>query len=79
MSLRALVSSDIVLSPSSNFESLSVSFGRFVFFKYSFRFISDSGSSLLLYNFCKKFQLLLQIHFDLLICVLLRFLTLTLV
>ena len=38
------------MSPSSSLELLSVSFGRFVSFKYSFRFISDSGSSLLLYN-----------------------------
>ena len=76
MFLRALVSSDIVMSPSSSLESLSINFGRFVSFKYSFRFISDSGSSLLLYIFYKNFQRLLKFLFDLLICVLLMFITL---
>ena len=42
------------MSPSSSLESLSVSFDRFVSFKYSCRFISDSGSSLLLYIFFYK-------------------------
>ena len=51
MFIRALVNSDIVMSPSSSLESLSISFGRFVSFKYSLRFISDSGSSLLLFKF----------------------------
>ena len=76
MFLRALVSSDIVMSPSSSLESLSVSFGRFVSFKYSFRFIIDSGSSLLLYIFYKNFPLLLKFLFDLLICVVLMYVTL---
>ena len=53
--LRALVISDIAISPFSSLVSLSDSLlGIFVFLKYSFRFILDSGSSLLPYFFSKS-------------------------
>ena len=71
MLLRALVSADSVIFPSSSFESLSVSCGRDVCFKHFLRFVSDSGLSLLLYDiFVVFFSFFLKCHFYQLICVL---------
>ena len=72
MFLSDLVSSDIVMSPSSSLESLSVGFGRFMFF---FNILLDIfqtvGRLYYCINFCKIFQFLLKFLFDLLIYVLL--------
>ena len=71
MFLRALVSSDSVVFPSSSFESLSVRCGRYVCLKFSFRFVSHSGLCLLLYDiFVVFFNFFLKCHFYQLICVL---------